>query len=397
MASDLTTVAFLYKKIYSGNAPADIAQRMHPLFSRISKQGGFAGTSFAYAVRTTNPQGVGGTFATTQAASAESKGEQLLAYRKPKFGVITLDGEAMAACSDKGSFANLVTTETDGILEEMGDSFAFDLYRGGNGIRGRRASASTDVITLSVADDARNFKRGMTVRASANSDGSSPRTGSTTIAAIDEDAGTITLTSAAAITSFADNDYLFRAGDPGTCMEGLALCTPLTAPVYLSDSFRGIDRGKDPRRLAGSRLNDTANTIEENIGKVAIRVSQIGKKVDECYLNPVNWHSVQRRLNAKIEYEGGGGSATYGHETIVIATVGGAVRVVSDPDCPVSLGYLINSKSHYLKHLRGLPHIIEDDGRPQLRSTNADSIEARARGWVNYIQDDPSSFGVFAI
>jgi hypothetical protein len=397
MASDLTTVAFIYMKKYADGAPADIAQRMHPLFGRITKKGGFVGTSFNYAIRYVNPQGVGGTFATTQTASANSKGKQLTALRFPKYGVITLNGEAMAAAPDKGAFLDLVTMETDGILEEMGDSFAFDLYRQGYGQRGQRSSASTNVITLSNPDDARNFKEGMTVIADDTATGLSPRTGSTTIASVDEDAGTITLTSAAAITGFADSDYLFRAGDPGTCMEGLELCTPLTAPVYLSDSFRGIDRGSDVKRLAGSRLADTSNTIEENIGRVAIKVSQIGKKVDECYLNPVNFWAVARRLNAKVEYDGGGGEAKFGFETISISTPAGTVRVVSDPDCPTDRGRLINSSAHHLRTLRGLPHIIEDDGRPSLRSTNADSIEARARGWVNYIQTDPGAFGVFSI
>ena len=61
------------------------------------------------------------------------------------------------------------------------------------------------------------------------------------IACFPEDAGTVELTSAAAITSLQNGDYLFRLGEPGTCMEGLAALTPLTAPTS-GDSFRGISR-----------------------------------------------------------------------------------------------------------------------------------------------------------
>jgi len=70
---------------------------------------------------------------------------------------------------------------------------------------------------------------------------------------------------------------------------------------------------------------------------------------------------------------------------------------VSDPDCPTNRGRIVKSSGHYLKTLKALPHIIMDAGRPNLRSSSADSIEARARGWVNLIQNDPRSMGVFSI
>lgn len=394
-ASDLTSAAFLFKKLYS-TGTGDVAKRSHPRLTRTPRQGGFGGVNFNYPIRYGNPQGVSGTFANAQTNAASSKGVQLLVLRKTKYGVITLGGEAMAACDNEGAFLDLVQMETNGVLEEMGDSYAYDLYRDGSGNRGKRSSASTNVITLVTPDDARNFKVGMTVVASPNADGSSPRTGSTTIASIDEDGGTITLTSAAAITSFADNDFLFRDGDIGTCFEGLAKLTPLTVPAP-AESFRGIDRSVDPRRLAGSRLNDTSNTIEENAGRTAIRISQSGGKCEYLDLNPANFWTVARRLNAKVEFDGAGGEAQYGFESIRIATPAGTLKVTSDPDCPTTLGYVGRTSSEYIKTLRELPHIIMDDGVRSLRSTNADSIEARARGWGNYIQTEPRDFGVFAI
>lgn len=397
-ASDLTTAAFIYKKVYSDKAVGDLAMRDHPLFSKINKEGGFTGTKFVYDIRYGNPQGVSGTFADAQASASSSKGLQLEAARKPKYSVITLNGEAMAATDgNKGAFLDLLTMETDGVVEELGDSLAHDLYRDGTGSRGRRASASTNLITLTTPDTARNFKVGMTVIASANADGSSPRVGSTTIAAVLEDTGVISLASAAGITSFADNDYLFRKGDPGTCMEGLELHFPLTAPVLASDSFRGVDRGVDPRRLAGVRVNDTATSIEENAGLVAVKISQVGKKATDVYVNPIRFWEVSRRLNAKVEYDGGGGSADYGFEHVNISTPAGSLRMYSDPDCQVGRGWVLNMKTLYLKHLRGLPHIVQDDGRPSLRQTDADGIEARGRAWVNLICTEPGANGVFAI
>jgi hypothetical protein len=268
-----------------------------------------------------------------------------------------------------------------------------------SGTRGQRSSASVNIITLVVADDVRNFKVGMTVGASPNADGSSPRTGTTTVAAIDEDGGTVTLTSAAAIASFANSDYLFRSTEVGTCMEGMELATPLTAPVLGSDSFRGIDRGVDVRGLSGSRVADTASTIEENMGLCAVKVSQRGKKVNRGVLNPINFWTVVKRQNAKVEFQGAGGTADYGFEYVMVHTPGGTIKVYSDPDCPTNLGRVWLDKAHHIKHLHEVPHIIRDDGRPSIReaASAGDGIEMRARAWLNYLQTDTASHGVFAI
>lgn len=401
-ASTLSTVAFIYKKLYAGRPIGDSAVREHPTFALLNKQSGFTGTNFNYPVRYGNPQGVSSTFYNATAnvagavqAAASSKGVQFVATRKAKYGYITLDGEAMAAAEDnEGAFMDLVTTETDGVISEVVDSLAFDLFRDGTGVRGRRSSASTNVITLTTADDARNFKVGMTVVASSTTAAGGLRTGSTTVAAVDEDAGTVTLTSAAAITSFADNDYLFRAGDVGACCEGLAALFPLTAPVAGADSFRGVDRGVDPARLAGSRVDDTGTVAEENMGLVAVRIAQRGKKATHGILNPIKFWEVVRRTNAKVIYDGGGDSATIGFEHIMLATPAGTIKLFADPDCPTNRGYVLNMSTLYAKHLKGLPHIVTDDGKDSLRLTTEDSIEARVRCWWNLICKDPAANGV---
>lgn len=393
MASDLTTVAFIYKKKYSDRQVQTITERDHPRWARLAKKGGFTGTSFAYVVRTGNPQGISGTFTDAQDGAETSKGEQLLATRKPKFAVIKLDGEAIAASEgNDGAFYDLVTMETDGKLQEMGDTFAFDAYRSGNGMRGRRASISGNIITLSVADDARNFKRGMTLIASTSITGSAPRSGTAKVTGVSEKQGKVTVDNAAGITSFSDNDYLFRKGDPGTCMEGLAVTTPLTEPTA-GDSFRGIDRSVDPARLAGSRVDDISTTIEENMGLGAVLCAQVGKQhtPTEGYLNPIKFFEVARRLGAKVMYDSNQRTAKYGFQYIEIATATGVMQVYSDPDCPTTLGYGERSEFDYILHLKGLPHIVKSDGLASLRMAAANGIEGRAASWCNYIQEDPAA------
>jgi hypothetical protein len=381
--------------------PGDLAARDHFLLRRLSRKGGFTGqgtNTFTYIVKYGNPQGVSGTFADAQTGAKSSKGVAFSAVRRRKYGVITLDGEAMASSrDDKGAFMTLVTTETDGVLEEMGDTFAFDLYRAGDGMRGRAASIASNVITLTIPDDARNFKVGMRLIGDNDIAGGSPHSGDFDVVAVDEDAGTVEVDNIGDIASFTTNDYLFRIGDPGTCMEGLEDHFPLTAPVFGSDSFRGVDRGTDARRLAGVRIDDTASSIEDNIGKVAIKISQVGKKANMAVLNPLKYWEVVRRLGAKIEYDGGGGGATHAFEFFSVSSPAGTLRAYSDADCPTNRGYVMNDSKIYIKHLDPFPHIISDDGRPNLRQVDADGIEARARGWSNTIVTEPGCFGVFSI
>lgn len=398
-ASDLSTVAFIYKKNYSTVQVRDLTTRDHVFYAMVPHDDIFIGASYDYVIRSGNPQGISGTFANAQANASSSKGLQFSGTRKNKFGIITMDGEAIAASrGNKGAFYDLVTMETDNLLIEMGDRLAFDFYRDTFGIRGQRKSISSNTVTMSDTDTVRNFKEGMTVGASPNSNGSSPRSGTTTVTAIDEDSGTITLANAASIGSFADNDFLFADGDVGTCCEGLEVLTPLAAPTA-GDSFRGKDRSANVRRYAGSRINDTGTPIEENLGLCAVHIAQVGKAhmVDCAFVNPINFWVVARRLNAKVEYETGGDSADYGFQYIMIHTPAGSMKLYSDPDCRTDRGRLYKTGTMRLVTMDGYPHIIQQDGLASLRSATANSIEARAWASGNLVQDDPAAQGVIAI
>ena len=397
-ASTISTVDFIMKKKYSEDKVGLHTKRDHLLLSKLTmKTGTIEGSDFSYVVRTGNPQGISGTFTSAQTAVSASKGKKFVTEPLTKYGYCTLAGPSISrAKGSKASFLNLVTMEMNGMMEEMGDCQAFDWYRAGNGNRGQRASLSTNTVTLAVADDARNFKEGMTVIASANEDGSSPRTGSTTVSSVDEEAGTVTLASAAAITSFADDDYLFRLGDPGTCVDGLAALIPLTTPS-VSESFRSVDRSTNPTRYAGYRINNTAVRPEENMGLLAVKVHKGGKKSRTALCNPSTFWDICRRRDAKVEYDNGGGTAEFGFEYIVIATPGGALKVYADPDCPTNREYIGSLDTIACHHLEKYIHIIKDDGQTAARLASEDGIEVRWRSQSQSILTLPGTWGVAAV
>lgn len=398
MADYLTDAAYIFKHNYSTEQLGPAIERDHTYLSMVTKKKGGSGADYSYPVPFSNPQAVGGTFATTQTAagtaSGKSAGRQFTTEPVLKYGVLQIDGPSMLRAGDrKGAFYDLVTGQTDGVLDELGNRLAFDLYRSGNGIRGRRASISGDIVTLTSANDARNFSVNMPVGADDTATGLSPRTGSTYVTGVDRQNGKITLNSAAAISSFTDNDYLFVPGDPGTCMDGLALMFPTTAPTS-GDSFRGVDRSSDVEHLAGSRVVDTGSYWEEVLGLAAVHVQDNGQRPDVAFANPFNVFAMAKRQGAKIEYMPGKTAEVF-FQYIVVNTPAGAIKVMADPDCPIDTSYVGNMDYIHCLYLgESFIHAIKDAGYEYGIQAAADGIECRFRVQSQTICPRPATWAV---
>lgn len=411
ITNSTSTAAYIFKTNYATGI-ADTAMRMHPVFAQLRQgspapghAGDFVGSSFTYPMKFGNPQGISNSFTHAQAQASASKGVQFVATAVTKYGNVLVDGPSILKCADDGAFTDLVTLTTDDTIASHVNALAFDLYRSSTGIRGQRASISTNTVQLATIDDARNFEIDQTVGASPNADASSPRTGTTTVTAVNLQLGQVTLASAAAITSFADNDFLFNAGDPtgqGTSLgswNGMDDSTPLSAPGG-GDSFRSVNRSVYIERLSGTRLATTTSlnqTIEESIGQAAILVNTVGGTISDAALNPINFWAVARRGNARVEMAQAGGELKYGFERATISTPAGTIILWSDPDCPTNRCRGFDRDSHYIRKNSELVHIINDDGNYNLRSTSADSIETRTRTLANYIQNNTRNHFVFQI
>jgi hypothetical protein len=391
-------MAYALKRLYSKKPPENTATRKRPVLSRLRKEDGFTGDgNFYVPVEYANPQAVANTFSGAQGISGYSRGLVWVIPRKTVYGIATVDGIAMEASrDDMGAFLKFAQKASDSTLDEMGRRLSQALFSDGTGYIGQRASISTNTITLSTADDAKNFMVGMYVGAVSSG---SARTGTTYVTAVDYDNGKVTVNSAAAITSFADNDYLVAANtsttDYNTFITGLAGYFPLTAPSS-GESFLGVDRSVDTARLSGARVNDTSSTIQENALTVATRIKQIGGECKQLILNPLNYTALIKDLGTKVERPQGG-QAVAGFSSAMFQTACGDCEIISDPDCPTNRGYLINLDSMYLKTLGSLPHLIDQDGNSSLRVYNEDSVEWRFRAAWNLVVTKPSDCGVFAI
>lgn len=396
MTATLASLNWLFKHVYSNDAIINQAARTHYVVDRIAKRNKMKGRTgkYEYKVKYGNPQGIAATItaARTAAGGTATKGVEFSATRKKRYALILVDGEADAAAAGEGAQTHhaLWQQELDNQIEELGDTCSFDVFRDGNGIRGRRSSAATNVITMTDAEDVRNFKVDMVVGASANADGSSPRTGTTTVTAIDEDLGTVTLASAAAITSFANNDYMFRSGDPGTCIEGFGSIFTHTRPALGTDSFRGQDRAVDWRRLAGILESNTDGVNTEYAfglaAKKMYKTTDPGQVSGVC--SPDAFYEIQNRLNAQVVRNDSGGKTQIGHPMMCINAGGLALDIYQDSDCPNNRGYILDWNSMYWGTLMDWVHVITADGNVRLRTVD-DELEIRLRQMGNLIVTAP--------
>ncbi len=397
----LTTFDAMMKEIYDDSKVLNVAIEKKPLLQWLPKGDDMLGDNWVIALTYASGAGRAGTFTNAQTNAAGGKHIKWNLTRSSDYAVVTFDAEVLRASrSNKGAFVSARKREIDGHLDLMGRSAAKALYGQGYGILGRRASASTDVITLENADDCYNFYVGMVVEATTTTVAAAMRAGDTFIESIQYATGTITLDSAAGITSFADNDYLIQSGDADTAtknkLTGLLGWLPLTAPTA-GDSFFGVDRSTDPIRLAGNRLDATSNSIEENILTLAERVGRIGGSPDTVFLGHTNFNTLAKSLGSKVEYQDAGGTAKVGFSGFKMYSSAGELTVVADPFCPDNRGYMLQKNTWKLLHMDPFPHIVKDDGLMAIRQTSADGIEVRLRYWAQLACYAPGFNGVFSI
>ena len=396
MAADNTTVAFVFKRRYSDAQVAMVTMRDHPTYDRLSKIQGLGGQDFVYATVTGNPQGVANTYADAVTAVEVLKGEQFVATDVLKYGYITLDGPSINRYkANNAAFVNFITGHTDGVLTTLGDEIAFDIFRDGSGQRGRRASISGNTVTLTSASDVHNFRRGMTVIAATGSTGTGARAGSAKVTQIIRSAKKIVLDNAAGITSFSDNDYLFRLGQTATNgIQGMGACTPLVAPTP-GVLFRNVDRANDNEALSGTRIDDVSVLPEDQIGDLAVQVSLVGKRLERAVVYPTVFQSMVKRLGAKVSYVNPDGKVRIGFQTIMIDAAGYAIEVMAEPDIVPAELRAFKNDAHNIMYLgASVAHLIRDDGMAPLRIGDADGLAYRARAQLNYMQPDQASHGV---
>lgn len=369
----------------------------------VKKDKKFGGNNTRISVGYGRSQG-GGTFAEAQANAGTDDDAAFVVTRTSEYHFNTMSAEAIEA--SEGDSNSLIKgfdrTHKNGIISFQ-RSIAMQVYRNGGGARGQISATSnvaTNSVTLAEPSDVVHFEINMYLQGGVT-DGTSGalRSGGAkeAIAAVNRDTGALRSTSAAwntTIGALAAGDYLFRAGDFGTRLKGLAAWIPSTAPTA-GDSFFGVDRSVDTVRLAGVRFAATAGASkEEAILDCAVRLGREGTKPSHCYVNNMDRAEIIKSLSTQAVYEMSKSTeANVYYRALIIEGDKGPIKVLSDPNCPKGTFWMINQESWTFGSLKDVPHVVMDDGKMLVRQASSDGVEWRLRSFGQTYTDNPGANG----
>jgi hypothetical protein len=390
MASlDLTAYDFALKEYYSDQRVENAMYRNAPALALIPKDETFVGDSMPLPLAYTNPMGRSAAFATAQTNATGSKGVRFLLTRARDYGVATIDNETLLASqSDAGAFMRAATHEIDGVLNNLKRSASVALFRDGTGVIGRvnNSGFATTVLTLgngsgtADAGEVVNFEVGQVLAISSGGTAGTLRAGSLTVAAVDRDAGTVTMTGnlSAGVAAIAQNDYIHVQGDASAKVTGFGGW--LVYGGASATSFFGVDRSVDKYRLGGVWIDGTAAPIEEVLINAAMRLGREGGEPDYCFLNFDQFGNLEKALGSKVQYIDvkAGTNAQIGFKGIQIAAGGvGPITVLADNACPRTRGFMLSMKDWKFYSLGKMPRVLDTDGLSMLRQASADGVEVR--------------------
>jgi len=368
------------------------------LLGMIKKRQDFVGRRQVVGLRFATPSGRSSVLQNAITNQNPSKLEGFYVTRIKDYAVASIDTETIrSADGKKGSIVEALDLEIGGALEALRRSMAISLFRNQGGSIGKLVDIGNAVTTtgpfgLAVPEDISNFEQGMTIQL-AVTDGTTGavKPGTAVIAKVDRNLGQFTTAAnlSTGIGTAALTDYVFYDGDFGVRMAGLAAWIPQVAPT--TALFFGVDRTQDPERLAGVRPTVTSGApieivLQQALGQMARNMSE----PDTIFLNPTDWMQLVVSLGSKlvIQKVHARDTADISFDAVVIAGPKGMVKVLSDPNCPKGIAYVLQMDTWCLWTL-GPVGFLDEDGLRMLRGATSDDYTWRMGYYGNLVCDAP--------
>lgn len=396
-ALSTTTAAAILKEYYSSQRVQQLTYKDAPFYALLNKVKDFYGSSYPLPMRVSNPQGASATFSSAQAQKVGSNYKKFALTRVKDYSLASIETEAVLASeTNPGAFLQLATAEIDGAMKTMSRRMGWSIYGDGSGSIGTVATyaGSPGVITLTNVEDTVHFEAGQTVeiRSGATVRLVFTATSQATVAGVDRDLGTVTLSVNSTGTTVVANDTINVVGDYNARLSGLAAWIPSTAPS--ATAFFGVDRTLDSTRLGGVRVTSTGKPIDEALIDAARRLGREGQgNADYVFSGFTRYASLEKTLGAKVRYKDFevAGIAFRGIE---ISGPQGPITVVPDRDCPETKMYMVEMDSFSLYSLKEPVMLLDQDGNKMLRESTADAMEVRVGGYFQMGCVSPGSNAV---
>jgi hypothetical protein len=401
---NLATIPNLFKTIY----PDGIEQCIigaSPFLGRVKKNTkaykGFPGKGRELAWRIDQGGGVSADFATAQAQAGVSDIRKPYIVRKKLYVVRKLDHEALeAAEGNSGAIIDLLTEATEGATDELQKRAGSVLLGDGTGSIGQISSGSTvgsATITLADITQINNFRIGGVYNTFTAGD-SVVNTGDVTITALNEDTGTLTVSStwSAQSSGVAAGDYIVPKGDFNAVPSGVFAWNPGTAPTS-GDNFYGVDRSVMVQAMSGCRYAPGQGSIDEVVIDAMALHNRQGGKHNFMLMNGDDMAGLVKQVGNVTRIQrnavGSNGKAIgeLGFEGILLDGPVGKVETFADPFMRKGRAKLTKLESWEMWSLndpfRLLVRGALDDG--MVRDAAADGSELRWGGYWNMVLRRP--------
>jgi hypothetical protein len=395
--------------------------RSNPAWMKARKTTDGGGEDYRYFVEYAIP-GRSATFRNAQLNAGRVRHAQFAMTFADDVAVVQIAEKLLEGSNtDAKAIRNTMKAQTDGILTALRNSAGRHMYGNGSGQLGTVSAATnlgTTTMGLATVEDMNNFHEGQVLEWAA-SDAAALRTPSTadiSVTAIDEIAGTMTLSAIPSVAAgpaplpqtgdaiFTQGDYL-AAGDRLNFI-GLDGWIPTQAAFAINPTIFTFNRNVNRTALAGYAFDDATTYAgfneDDAIQLLAEYISRGGGTMDCAFLNPfrirrlINQVGSSERFNKKVGYEMKRKvMATLGYTGVYVATPAGVVECIADRNCPVNTTFAGDGDKLDIVSIGTCPHWVgpmAKDGRPMEASL---AREFRLAAWPQMGIRRPRSWGRF--
>ena len=393
MATDANYDAAL-KVMYPAGKVLNLLYKDRPTLALIPKDEKF-GSKYHVPLVYGTGNGRSRVFATaqTQGAATSSKVAGFDLTTVMDFGVACISNETILA-TEKNEEAVLkaLQLEIDNTANAMANNLSIGLYRDGYGSIGQYSGTPTTNGTCKLlnAADVTHFEVGdYLVFAQYSATGVLRNSGTAvTVTAVDYLGGTLTLSANTGdITSLADNDFIFKAGDrtntaspTATAISGFDAWLPASAPA--ATAFFGVNRSVSSR-LGGLRWDGSSYQVEEALMKAAVLASREGANLDYFFVDWDAWYNLEASLGTKVQYvDVEVAEASVGFRGIKIQGPKGPIKVMADTHCTANVAFGLQLDTWVLASRGKAIRVADEDGLQMVRQASAAGIEYRMESYA---------------
>ena len=352
MAITLTNADSALKNYYLDAIAEQLNYRANPLLAKINQTSNYV---YGKEIKKLTTFGInGGIGAGTEDGNLpKATGNnyaQMSLPLKNLYGTIEISDKAIRASENNaGAFANLLTSEMEGLVKSSSINLARMLFGDGTGTLGKVVSITNGVITFDAVE---NFVEGMVIEFRTANGEEITGANNRTVLAVDKTDKSVTVSGTALTSTLVpENSIAVMQGSYNNEITGLG------AIFGSSDTLYGLSRNENSwlkptirtsfGNVTGSKLLRSIDDAEERSGsKVNLILCSFGVKRSI-------YSSVGSMSFVEMGKVNGGYTSLYYND----------IPVVADRFCPKGCAYLLNTDDFELHQLCDWQWLEGDDGR----------------------------------